>query len=313
MQRIGSALDETHAKSIIHRDLKPANILFDGRGDAFLSDFGIAKMTEQVSELTVEGMAMGTAQYMSPEQAEGLLTLDGRSDIYALGALSFHLLTGRLPYQSKTITGLMLAHIKQPVPRILQFRPDLPAECEAIIIRSMAKHPAERYATAGAMIDDLLAVLGETSTTAGESVSPNAAPKLPPLPQNEAPTMMSSITSAAKKRGSLFGKFLGQGVDKLKETTSITLTPTSAPTPDQLGPPAPYQLTDQTAVEQPEDLPAQCEAAWEQGFQGFKNGNIQHWLESWEKFYQTEGGNGPAGNLPGIHSTQRRFTTAVTL
>ena len=221
MRRIGSALDETHAKGIIHRDLKPANILYDGRGDAFLSDFGIAKILEQASELTVEGTAMGTVQYMSPEQAEGRLTLDGRSDIYALGALLFHLLTGQLPYQAKTITGMILAHITQPVPRILQIKPDLPAACEKIIAQAMAKDPKNRFPKAGEMVEALITALGITAPSVDISVETTAPPVLDN--SDNAPTVMSSLTSIAQKRGGLFGKFksgLGQGLDKLKETTN---------------------------------------------------------------------------------------------
>jgi serine/threonine protein kinase len=300
LQRVGSALDETHAQDIIHRDLKPANILFDGRGDAFLSDFGIAKIAEPATALTVEGTAMGTVQYMSPEQAEGRSTLDGRSDIYALGAVLFHLLTGQLPYQATTVTGMILAHINRPVPRILPIRPDLPPACEEIITWAMAKDPDDRCASAGELAKTLAAVAGGQSISARPDAPESAAQltTVGPTPTSQsseqaegAPTVMSSDT-AAQKRGGLFGRFkagLGQGFDKLKETTSVTLSQTPPPFTQDDGPPAPYPLIEGISIETPEDLPTQCELAWEEGFQGFKNGNIQHWLEAWQKFYRTEG------------------------
>ncbi len=147
MRRIGGALDEAHAQGVIHRDIKPANLLFDRRGNVFLSDFGIAKSSEGTMTLTGQTI-IGTPAYMSPEQARGDEDVDGRSDIYALGAILFEMLTGQLPYRAATPMGLAVKHITEPVPRILEVNRDLPAGCEGLILKAMAKKREDRYQTA---------------------------------------------------------------------------------------------------------------------------------------------------------------------
>lgn len=167
-ERVGSALDAAHAKGIIHRDVKPANILFDAYNEAYLSDFGIAKLTQSTIELTGSGM-VGTPAYIAPEMAE-----PGKHhatiDIYALGVTLFQALTGALPYSADTPMGLLLAHISQPIPDITTLRPDLPARLQHVIERAMAKDPSERYPTTAKMLTDL---------EAATSVALRPAPALP--------------------------------------------------------------------------------------------------------------------------------------
>jgi serine/threonine-protein kinase len=155
LQPLTSALDEAHRQGIIHRDLKPDNILFDQRNDPFITDFGIAKLVTEQSSLTSASLIIGTPSYMSPEQANGQ-ELDGRSDIYALGVILFEMLTGELPYQANTPIGIIMQHINQPIPNILQLNPDLPPGCETVIARAMAKARADRYATATALVAALV-------------------------------------------------------------------------------------------------------------------------------------------------------------
>ncbi|MCI0394243.1 MAG: protein kinase [Chloroflexi bacterium] len=160
LERIGPALDKAHARGIVHRDLKPANILFDQDGNAFLSDFGIVKVTEAPTALTGSHI-VGTPAYMSPEQAQGEASLDGRSDVYALGAILFEMLTGEPPYQADTPMGLVVKQITEPTPRLWDTRPDLPPGCDSVIQTAMAKNREQRYATAGAMSAALAAVAAE--------------------------------------------------------------------------------------------------------------------------------------------------------
>lgn len=149
INRIAQALDAAHARNIIHRDLKPGNVLFDQYGNGFLSDFGIARMAEEAGPTLTGTSILGTPSYMSPEQVQGDKDLDGRSDIYALGVLVFQMLTGVMPYQGDTPAKVMMMHVLQPVPSILEYKPDLPTHCEALILKAMAKSPADRFATAG--------------------------------------------------------------------------------------------------------------------------------------------------------------------
>lgn len=165
LEQIAPGLDEAHSKGIIHRDLKPSNILFAAKEIPCISDFGIAKLTQHEGETMTTGSAIiGTPAYMSPEQAAGN-AVDGRTDIYALGIILYEMLTGRQPYQSETPMGLALKHITEPVPNILEARPDLPAWVGEIIAVSMAKTPADRYQSAQEMVDAIKAHL-DTETAA---------------------------------------------------------------------------------------------------------------------------------------------------
>ncbi|MEK6574306.1 MAG: serine/threonine-protein kinase, partial [Chloroflexota bacterium] len=173
ISRLASALDEAHSKGIVHRDLKPGNILFDARGEPYISDFGIAKLAETTASYTGTGV-IGTPAYMSPEQARGEKDLDGRSDIYALGAMLFEILTGKLPYEADTPMGLAVKHITEPVPRILDAKPDLPRGCEMMIERAMAKDRLQRYQTAAELAQDVNRLAGGESPPA--EVGPRGEP-----------------------------------------------------------------------------------------------------------------------------------------
>jgi eukaryotic-like serine/threonine-protein kinase len=135
--RLAPALDKAHRQNIIHRDLKPDNVLFDDEGLPYLADFGIARLAEASQTMTVAG----TPAYMSPEQVHGKRQIDGRSDIYALGAMLFELLAGRPPYAADTNAQLMFKHAYEPVPDVRQANPALPAAAQTVIERAMAKEP----------------------------------------------------------------------------------------------------------------------------------------------------------------------------
>lgn len=152
IKRVSEALDAAHARNIIHRDVKPSNILFDATGEAFLSDFGIAKskpITDDEGEWLV-----GTPAYMSPEQVKGE-PVDGRSDVYALGVVLYRLLTGQNPFSSDSTTALINAHVDLPVPDIREVKANIPAVWQEVVAKAMAKDPHDRYATAGDFARDV--------------------------------------------------------------------------------------------------------------------------------------------------------------
>jgi len=150
--RLAPALDAAHARGIIHRDLKPGNILFDQYGNAFLSDFGIARITQTPGAATLtQGAILGTPAYMSPEQVQGNTDLDGRSDIYSLGIILFEMLTGNTPYMSDTPGKIMMMHLLEQVPHVRDVKAEIPPAIDAAIEKAMAKDPADRYANTAEM------------------------------------------------------------------------------------------------------------------------------------------------------------------
>jgi serine/threonine-protein kinase len=154
---IAPGLDEAHSKGIVHRDIKPSNILFDRRGNPYISDFGIAKLTQAQAGNVTGSAIIGTPAYMAPEQAQGI-EVDGRADIYALGIILFEMLTGKQPYEADTPMAVAIKHITDPVPHIRQTNPKLPEGMEAVIQKAMAKRREERFSTAVEMITALLDV-----------------------------------------------------------------------------------------------------------------------------------------------------------
>lgn len=166
LEQIAPGLDEAHAKGIVHRDLKPSNILFDGKGVPYISDFGIAKMTEAQAGAVTGSAIIGTPAYMAPEQATGESTIDGRADIYALGIILFEMLTGKQPYHADTPMGVAVKHITEPVPHILDANPNLPPWIEMVISTAMAKDKNDRFATAVEMIETLKAFIRGDATPA---------------------------------------------------------------------------------------------------------------------------------------------------
>ncbi len=151
IKRMAGALAYAHSKGFVHRDVKPANILFNESHEAVLSDFGIAKTLNRHTQLTAVGSVIGTASYMSPEQAKGLASIDGRSDIYSLGIVLFELLTRTLPYKASDPMSLMLKHVNDPVPQL----PPTEQIYQPLIDKMMAKDPDERYKDGYEFLDDV--------------------------------------------------------------------------------------------------------------------------------------------------------------
>lgn len=201
VRRIGSALDEAHKRGIIHRDLKPGNILFDQYGHAYLSDFGIARAAASSATLTGVG-AVGTPGYMSPEQIAGK-PVDGRSDIYALGVMTYEMLTGERPFDADTPAMVMVKQMTEPAPRLIDARPDLPLEYDELLKRTMARQPEKRPQTAGEMADMLFAATraSRRQPEPPTAISPPSGPAaMPPQAPPTAPkrTMRTGITQAGK-------------------------------------------------------------------------------------------------------------------
>lgn len=173
LAQIAPGVDEAHTKGIVHRDLKPSNILFDHQNVPYISDFGIAKLTQAESANVTGSAVIGTPAYMAPEQALGS-DVDGRADVYALGVILYEMLTGKQPYQADTPMGLAIKHVTEPVPHILNVKPDLPAWVETVVVTAMAKDRKDRFSTASEMVETMQAFLrGETPIRAEKPLPPS--------------------------------------------------------------------------------------------------------------------------------------------
>jgi WD40 repeat protein len=150
LNQIAEALAVAHRQGIVHRDLKPENILLDDDGNAYLSDFGIAKDTGNGQEITQDNAIVGSPAYLSPEQIRGE-TLTPHSDIYALGIVLYEILTGERPFRDPIPATLMYKHLNEPLPDLTIARPELPFALNAVIQRATAKDPEVRY-------DDVIAL-----------------------------------------------------------------------------------------------------------------------------------------------------------
>lgn len=154
LEQLAPGMDEAHSKGIVHRDLKPSNILFDAKGTPYISDFGIAKLSQAQGGNVTGSAIIGTPAYMAPEQAQGT-GVDGRTDIYAVGIILFEMLTGKQPYEADTPMAVAFKHITDPVPQILESNPSLPSDVETVIQKAMAKNKDDRFSTAGELVDAL--------------------------------------------------------------------------------------------------------------------------------------------------------------
>src|ERR687884_589838 len=157
VRQVGGALEAAHEQGVVHRDLKSDNIMLEetGGGDwAKVLDFGIAKIQEterSVHEtdpgLTAPNLIIGTPQYMSPEQCSQASDIDARSDIYSFGVIIFEMLTGHVPFSGDSPTAIMLKHLQEPPPSVLEERKDVPAAVGRVVARALAKRPADRFQT----------------------------------------------------------------------------------------------------------------------------------------------------------------------
>jgi hypothetical protein len=158
-----AGLQAIHQARLVHRDIKPENILLTGDGSAKLADFGLARPVGASGGMDMTGSTMGTPAYMSPEQAQGIGTLDIRSDIFSLGATLYSLVTGKAPYKGDTVWAVVANMLTGPTPDPRQDHPGLSDALVAVITRAMAKNPAERYATPQEMRQDLDHLLRQRS------------------------------------------------------------------------------------------------------------------------------------------------------
>ncbi len=207
-----------HRRNVIHRDLKPHNVILDDEDNVKVTDFGIARAG--ASDITEVGAIMGTAQYLSPEQAQGRPVTEA-SDLYSIGVVLFEMLTGRAPFDGDSAVAVALKHVNQPAPSPREFVPSLPPELEAVVLKALAKDPAQRYGEADSFIKDLDVV--EARLREGP-VDVESTAVFAPLAVSTAPTALAPASPVA----------------------------TESPPPTAAAEPPPPTLTTEPAGEQPD-------------------------------------------------------------
>jgi serine/threonine-protein kinase len=159
---VAAGLDAMHAADLVHRDIKPHNIMLDGEGTAYIADFGLAKDREASTVLTRLGQAMGSLDYMAPEQIRGV-EVDARADVYALGCVMYECLTGKAPFADRKGMQVMWAHLRDEAPNPCDVRSELPDSVGWTITMAMAKEPDDRPPTATAYARMLQMASGPSS------------------------------------------------------------------------------------------------------------------------------------------------------
>lgn len=175
VDQVAGALDHAHARGILHRDVKPANMLLEGDW-LLLTDFGLAKITEATTVITSTGHIFGTPAYVSPEQAEGS-PLDHRTDIYSLGIVLYQMVLGRVPFEGTTAMRILNKHIYEPPPPPRSLRPDLPEPIEQVMLKALAKKPADRYEHTGDLAQAFREALEKVSAQTIPALVTSTRPK----------------------------------------------------------------------------------------------------------------------------------------
>lgn len=178
IRQAAAALEFAHQRGVIHRDVKPSNIVVDKEGNAYLTDFGLARLAESSGSLT-GSLMLGTPAYVSPEQARSD-RIDARTDQYSLGVILFQLVTGRLPFETDTPMATVMKHMREAPPQPRSFNPDLPPAAEKVILKCLAKNPGDRFPSVGEAARSFEAALdGATAAELGLDREPVAGAPTP--------------------------------------------------------------------------------------------------------------------------------------
>lgn len=186
MDVVADGLTFAHQQGILHRDIKPSNIMLDGRGSSLIADFGLARIAQAGESTLSQDMMLGTPQYISPEQAQGVRELGPSTDIYSLGVVLYEMVVGRVPFTADTPYAIIHDHIYKPLPLPSQVNPEVPAAVERVLLKALAKAPEDRFQSAVELMAAFRQAVAETGltelSTASYSIEERFVPPLTPSP-----------------------------------------------------------------------------------------------------------------------------------
>lgn len=203
IREIAEALDYIHSRGIIHRDIKSSNVLLTAEGNCYLTDFGIARITDDLTHLTSTGNVLGTVDYVAPELFEIDRRADARSDLYSLGVLLYEMVTGRMPFTAENQIALVAMHMRQPPPSPRSIVPSIPMSVERVMLKALEKRPEQRYGSAHELAESFCQVVSISTGMAIPAVAIEHDPELdvPTLQQGQlilkAPPYVPDSTLAA--------------------------------------------------------------------------------------------------------------------
>ena len=209
ISQVAAGLEHAHAHGIVHRDIKPENIIVTPSGLVKLTDLGLAKGTSADASVTQDGHTIGTPYYASPEQARGDPDVDGRSDIYSLGATLFHMAAGRVPFTGNTPAAILARHITEELPSLYQLKADFSEPVARLIKKMMAKDPARRHASPAEVIEEIRRALIQKQTVE------HPEPVAQPVPERRRRAWPLATAGAALAAGAIIAAvLLTQGQDE---------------------------------------------------------------------------------------------------
>jgi eukaryotic-like serine/threonine-protein kinase len=271
LEQAAGAIDAAHREGVVHRDVKPANLLLDRHGRVHVADFGIASAAG-LGSLTQTGTVLGTASYLSPEQAKGEPTSPA-SDLYSFGVVAFELLTGRRPFEGDSVAAEASAHVTSEVPSACEVNPAIPREVDPVFAKALAKDPAGRFGSAAEFVAALRASLEEAAGTTKVIAPVRRAPGAPPPRRRRAGWLvpLGALLLAAGAGGGIAGALLAGGGDKQGSSTparpSVSVKTVTQPgtTVVTTAPAAPTTTAQQPAAGDPAALNDQAYSLMQQG------------------------------------------------
>ena len=302
LEQAAATLDSAHRHGVVHRDIKPANLLLDSHDDLHVADFGIASAAG-LDSMTLTGTVLGTAGYLSPEQAQGERA-GPSSDLYALAVVAYELLSGQRPFENDSPTAEAVAHVHAPVPSIAALRKNLPAELDGVFRRALAKDPAARFDSAPEFVSALReALAGSQETTTQLPPAVPAASTRDGVPRRF--LIPAALLLGAAAVGAAIAAIVTSGGEPTTRTvagpggtTTVQQTVTQEPAPPPPPPPPPP----------PAAVGASGHTLNDRGYQLMQQGNYSSALPLFQQAVQKLRGTGPSDLYEGYANYNLGYT-----